>query len=194
MITRKVILMILLSLALLAACSPLTMPAIPSDTRTPVLTQAGNPASPPTVIIEPFTGVPTPSPTKPDELTPNEPGSVPVPLPPNPYQPRAGDEHFARGTVFIDTADLLVRESYPPQYAVIIKGNLPTPCHEVRAEVKPPDQSKQIKISVFSLVDPEKICVQVLAEFEMTIPLGNFPAGHYKVLVNDVVIGQIDTP
>jgi hypothetical protein len=193
MISRGMFLMILFSFSMIAlvACSPLMLPA---NTRTPVIPPPDHAVASPTVIIEPVTSIPTISPVPPEELTSNAPGDVFIPLPTNPYQPRPGDERFARGSVFIETADLLVRESYPPQYAVVIKGNLPTPCHAVRAEVKPTEMSKQIKISVFSLVDPEKICVQVLAKFEMTISLGSFPTGNYEVLVNDVVIGQINAP
>ena len=36
----------------------------------------------------------------------------------------------AGGAVYIDTADLLIMESYPVQVALHITGNLPTPCHE----------------------------------------------------------------
>lgn len=194
MITRAMFLVIFFSIVALAACSPLAMPAIPSDTRTPSLTEPGDVAISPTIIIEPFTSVPTPLPAEPDQPVSNEPGGTPVPLPTNPYQPRPGDERFARSSAFIDTSDLLVRESFPPQYSVWIKGTVPTPCHEVRALVKGPDTDGRIDIDVYSLADPEKVCVQVLAEFDMTIPLGSLSTGSYEVVVNGKSVGQIAVP
>lgn len=193
MIARGMFLIMLFSLSLvaLASCSP---SMIPANTRTPVIPPLAETVVSPTVINEPIISIPTISPAPPEEPTSSEPSGVPIPLPTNPYQPRPGDERFTRGPVFIETVDLLIRESYPPQYAVMIKGNLPTPCHEVRAVVEPPEMSNKIKINVFSLVDPEKICVQVLAKFEMTISLGSFPAGNYEVWVNDMMIGHINAP
>lgn len=194
MMTRKMFLMLFFSAAALAACSPLTMPTTPLDTSTPLPTQPGNMTVSPIVIVTPSTGIPTPSPAELDQPVSNEPDGQPVPLPTTPYQPRPGDERFARGPVFIDTVDLLVRESFPPQYAVIIEGNLPTPCHEVRSLVKGPGTGGRFEIDVYSLVDPEKICAQVLAKFDMTLSLGTLPAGSYEVLVNGKIAGRIEVP
>src|SRR5919109_51061 len=53
----------------------------------------------------------------------------------NPFAPKPGDEQLTRGAVFISEASLLIRESFPPQIAVSLSGDLPTPCHELRAVI-----------------------------------------------------------
>jgi len=57
---------------------------------------------------------------------------------PAPYLPQAGDEAMNRSQVFIDTADLMILESYPPQFRLHIAGNLPDPCHQLRVDIRPP--------------------------------------------------------
>jgi hypothetical protein len=47
-------------------------------------------------------------------------------------------------------------------------------------------------VDVYSLTDSSTICVQVLEPFNVNIPLGDFPAGHYTVLVNGDMAGEFD--
>jgi len=111
----------------------------------------------------------------------------------NPFAPKPGDEQLTRGNVFLDEAGLLIRESYPPQISVALRGTLPTPCHELRAEISVPDQENKIAVDVYSVVDPDKVCIQVLEAFEEQIGLGTFPSGHYSVWVNDQLAGEFDS-
>jgi len=99
-----------------------------------------------------------------------------------------------RGSVYLDSAVLLVLESFPPQYRLALKGNLPDPCHELRVEIPAPDAENRIDIQVFSLADPGRICIQVLEPFEESFPLEGLTAGDYKVSVNGKYIGQINIP
>lgn len=138
----------------------------------------------------------------------NEPGSLPpdtaVTSPPvdnmptgepdrNPFAPKPGDEALTRGEVFIDETSLVIRESFPPQISLSLKGNLPTPCHELRAEIASPDQENKIVVDVYSVVDPNVVCTQVLEPFEEFIDLGTFPSGHYTVWVNGELAGEFDS-
>ena len=108
------------------------------------------------------------------------------------YAPRAGDDALQRGNVYITSADILIMESYPLQFAVILKGNLPTPCHELRVIYDQPDAENKIKLEVYSVADPNAVCAQMLRPFEQNISLGSFPAGHYTVWVNDRQVGEFD--
>src|ERR1044071_3057204 len=64
-----------------------------------------------------------------DDLTPtNEPNL-------NPFAPQPGDENLSRGNVYIHEASLVIRESYPPQISLSIKGDLPTPCNQLRVQI-----------------------------------------------------------
>jgi hypothetical protein len=59
--------------------------------------------------------------------------------PVNPLAPQPGDTKLTRGNIFIQESGLLIRESFPPQISLSFSGDLPTPCHQVRAVINPPD-------------------------------------------------------
>ena len=108
------------------------------------------------------------------------------------YAPRPGDDQLLRGEIYLDSADLLTMESYPLQFALVLKGNLPTPCHEIRVVFSEPDADNKIKLDVYSLADPDAVCVQMLQPFEQNIILGSFPSGHYTVWVNGEQVTEFD--
>jgi len=113
--------------------------------------------------------------------------------PPNSYAPAKGDESLRRGEVFIDSADILTLESFPPQFRLQVSGSLPTPCHQLRAVVNEPDEQKQIQVEIYSLVDPNTVCMQVLEAFEASIPVGsNLEGGSYTVFVNGEPVREIN--
>lgn len=137
---------------------------------------------------------PPPSPDSPVTAPPSEfpvsPSSSPIPE--NPYAPQPGDEKLTRSAAFMNSADLLLMESFPIQVAMILRGSLPTPCHSLRAVIKPPDGTNNIEVEAYSVTDPNKVCAQVLQSFEASIPIGSFAPGHYTVSVNGVRVGEFD--
>jgi hypothetical protein len=111
----------------------------------------------------------------------------------NPYAPKPQDERLTRGELFINEASLLIRESYPPQISLSLSADLPTPCHELRAAVEAPDQDGRIVVNVYSVVDPDMICTQVLKPLDVQIDLGTYPSGHYSVWVDGELAGEFDS-
>jgi hypothetical protein len=95
-----------------------------------------------------------------------------------------------RGQVFIEYSEIVVRESYPMQVSLILRGNLPTPCHELAWEVSEPNKDNEIHVMVASVADPDAICAQVLEPFEVDIPLGDFTEYGYSVWVNEERVGE----
>jgi hypothetical protein len=164
MFRRKMVILLIAAL-LLAACA--SLPAAPQDT-------------------EPGKGV---SPNDPvsssDSPQTGEPGRAP-------WEPAPGDKDLTRGNVFVDTSQVLTLESFPPQFLLQLAGSLPTPCHQLRANVQPPDEKDQIQVELYSVVDPEEICIQVLEPFDANIPLGSYEQGSYAVLLNGKQVGQIN--
>ena len=165
--------------ALLVACSgesplPTAVPADPDQPviATPVATERPSTDTTPIMVEPPERGAPKPINSE--------------------YLPQREDGNLTRGNVFIDSSDLLIMESYPIQVALTMKGSLPTPCNQLRVIAKPPDEQNQIQIEVYSVIDPEQACVQVLEPFEANIGLGSFPTGHYSVWVNGGTIGEFD--
>lgn len=108
------------------------------------------------------------------------------------YAPRPGDKQLTRGNVYIDSVEVLAKESYPPQFSIALKGNLPTPCHEVRINYTGLENENKIVLEVYSVTDPNKICAQVLQPFEQTLEIGSFSAGHYTVWVNGQKMAEFD--
>ena len=131
-------------------------------------------------------GTATRSPDRPVNGNPATEGPPPV------YAPRAGDDLLVRGEVFIDAADSLSMDSFPPQYSLTLKGSLPTPCHELRVAYDEPDSDNRINLDTYSVADPNVVCAQVLTPFEESVYLGSFPGGHYTVWVNGVQVAEFD--
>jgi hypothetical protein len=132
----------------------------------------------------------TPEPILPrptDEVPMNPPANTPPA-----YLPQVGDGNLDKGNVYIDSAEILILESYPVQIMLSLQGNLPTPCHKLRVDIQPPDEQKRIFVDVYSVSDPNSICAQVLEPFDASIPLGSFPTGHYTVWVNGEKVGEFD--
>ena len=151
-----------------------------------ILVTACSPAMEPT--SEPGAGPPDSAVTSPaqDDMSTNEPLT-------NPLAPQPDDSKLTRGNVFIEESGVVIRESYPPQISLMINGNLPTPCHQLRAEVHEPDTDNKISVDVYTVVDPDMICTQVLKPFSEGIDLGTFPTGHYSVWINGESVGEFDS-
>jgi hypothetical protein len=155
------------------------------------------------LLIVACTRVPMPSQSpilEPSTLLPDAPltsppynGSTPMETPDMPFAPKPNDKNLTRGNVFINESGLLIRESFPPQITLSLSGDLPTPCHELRVDVKEPDSENNIHAEVYSVVDPDQVCIQVLERFQANIDLGTFPSGHHTVWVNGEKAGEFDT-
>lgn len=111
----------------------------------------------------------------------------------NPFAPMPGDANLTRGNIFIQEASLVIRESYPPQIALSLKGELPTPCNQLRVQINPPDSTNKISLDVYSVVNPDMMCTQVIKPFEAIVELGTFPTGHYSVYANQELVGEFDS-
>lgn len=128
--------------------------------------------------------------TNPNEPVSDSPDSNPSGI--ADYLPKPEDAFLTRGEAYIDSSDLLTMESYPLQFMLNLKGSTPTPCHQLRVLVNPPDAENKILVEVYSVSDPSAICVQVLSPFEVNIPLGSFATGKYVLLVNGNQVAEFD--
>jgi len=77
-------------------------------------------------------------------------------------------------------------ELFPVQIDVIARGNLPDPCTEI-SEVLQEREGNTFFVTI-KTYRPPGLCIQVLAPFEVKIPLNVYglPAGTYTVDVNGV--------
>ena len=117
--------------------------------------------------------------------------TIPPRSSPAPWEPTAGDNNLVRGEVFLDKTDIVALESDIPRFVLRISGALPTPCHNIRVIVSEADDNNNIQVEVYSLSDPDEICIQVLEPFEIIVPLGVYTSGEYQIVVNEKGIGEI---
>ena len=127
---------------------------------------------------------------------PNEPATNETPssnIPGNgDYIPGPADHQLAQGPVFLDSVELLTLESFPLQFMLALKGNMPTPCNKLRIDTSQPDNENKVIVNVYSVSNPDEMCAQVLEPFDVNFPLGSYPEGHYTLWVNDELITEFD--
>lgn len=141
-------------------------------------------------VVETSEPEPTQAPST-DAPVQNTPGAVETP-PPS-YAPQPEDKNLTPSKVYVEGSDLLVLESYPPQYMLHVAGNLPNPCHNLRIKVNPPDTKNNLMVEVYSVVDPKMNCIEMIKAFDASVRLDvGLAAGKYAVWVNGEPIGDID--
>ena len=88
----------------------------------------------------------------------------------------------------IDDLELLIRESFPPQYALRVVSGLPNGCHQFSGHKLARDGTR-ITIAVWNRVptDPGTACALVYGQHEEIIELGTDfePGTEYAVKIND---------
>lgn len=89
----------------------------------------------------------------------------------------------SRSPAFVDSVEFLFLESYPVQVRATVTGNLPTPCHELGYELDDSDHDVPV-LTVYSTVEPDVVCAEVLEPFEVTVDVGSYETGVYELVVN----------
>lgn len=148
---------------LLAACSSPAAP-VPNPSATPTTSQAT------------IANTPAPMPTD------NLPG--------NRYAPSPKDSGLRQAAVYLTSAKLGQDAGRP---ALLLSGSLPDACHALRVAFHQPDAGGNIAVQVYSVADPEKICAQMLVDFEASVALREYPAGKYHLWVNGRSAGSFET-
>ena len=109
------------------------------------------------------------------------------------FIPGPADSNLMRGEVYLDSTELLTLESFPLQFMLSLQGSLPTPCHQLRLAVSPPDAGNRIDVAVYSVSKPDEICIQIIEAFEVNVPLGSFPEGRYTLWVNGEMVAEFQS-
>jgi hypothetical protein len=93
--------------------------------------------------------------------------------------------------VYLDlkNSSLLRSETYPVKVSMILKGSLPSPCHQLRV-AKSITSTNQINLKVYSVYDPTQACITMLQPFSVTISLGTFSSGTYSIYVNGLFFSK----
>jgi hypothetical protein len=166
---------LLITAALLAACTASVTPAV--QPTAPVIS-ATQPAATPTQAQT------VAAPSQPTSQTPHPLATA---------APTGIGGSLKKGSVVIES-QAVAYDAARNQALLNLSGGLPTPCHKLQADVAPPTADGRIDVSVYSLVNPNTICNQMVKPFEAAVPLGALKAGKYTVYVNNAKVGEIMVP
>ncbi len=174
---------------LVAACSASTASPATEITAIPSSSQSegsSTPYPPPTAGIIDHS-LPLSSPTS------TLPMSTHI-IPLSGFEPQPGDAKLERDQVMLDFANsaLMLGRSQPVQASAVLTGTLSDPCHQLRVVVSPPNAQNEINLEVYTVYDPNMMCIMVIKPFSVTIPLGTFSGGHFMVFANGQIIGEFD--
>ena len=100
---------------------------------------------------------------------------------------QSGEPETVEKLAPIDSVTILVAESFPPQYLLLVESGLPNGCAEFdRYEVT--RDSDTVRVAIINLEPVGMVCTDVYGTVEHNIPLGSGfdPGTTYTVLVNDV--------
>jgi hypothetical protein len=113
---------------------------------------------------------------------------VPQPVPNGPTQPGLTPlpSGVDRVPAPIDDTDIVVRESFPPQYAVDISAGLPGGCAK-QAGYEVERSGNTFKVSVYNAMPSQPvICTAIYGMYRIGVTLPDItPGATYTVLVND---------
>lgn len=101
------------------------------------------------------------------------------------------DDDQSQSEVEIESAILLVMESYPMRVSLALRGELPSPCHELVWEVVGPNDKNIVEVTTYAESDEGTFCIQMLEPFEHTIPIGDFTELDFRVRLNGEEVGDV---
>lgn len=86
----------------------------------------------------------------------------------------------------IETVDIRIAESYPPQLFAEVTGWVGDPCTVAR-EPEVTREGNTITVTILADRDPDVICTMMLVGYQKNIALGSVEPGEWTVKVNDHV-------
>ena len=96
-----------------------------------------------------------------------------------------------RLAVEVDSVEMLQLEIFPVQLMLHVEGWLPNPCSTAGWELDSPGAG-EILVELYAVPDGSDACIEVLAPFEVSIPLGAEPAGGLRIVLNGEVVSPVD--
>ncbi|MFQ5872937.1 MAG: hypothetical protein ACE5JL_03945 [Dehalococcoidia bacterium] len=105
--------------------------------------------------------------------------------------PRTHDSDLVQVQAPIESVEVLILESFPPQYNLVVVSGLPNSCVSFAGYfLSRNNETVQVDVVNWKLADPNVACAEVYGIVDTIIPLGSeFDSGTtYTVNVNDVTI------
>ena len=182
----SLVLMTLITLAL-SACAQTT--SVPGDLLPGDEGLFSYPYPYPYPVPYPYTD-PYPPAVDRDEVPRPQPGKIEKIITPEVIEDNKGNPRN-RSNVTIDGSGVVEMKESPSGYGLRIVGTMPTPCHELHADVQGPDVDGKINVAVYSTVEPGIICIQSIGSFDETFALETYEPTQHVVLVNGEPAGSL---
>jgi hypothetical protein len=100
---------------------------------------------------------------------------------------------MVRGDVIVEASSLTRMETTPPAMLLNFSYFPPSPCHQLRVEVTPPDVQNRINITAYGVAENKPCELESIAtSVPASLDLGGLPAGHYSISLNGNVVGEFD--
>ena len=98
------------------------------------------------------------------------------------------DKYEIGERAIVETAEVLILESFPLQVNIKISGNLSDGCTSVYQLVTE-NKRDSFQIKIMTLREKNAMCAQALVPFEVYAPLdvNGLPAGTYQVIIDDLI-------
>jgi hypothetical protein len=88
----------------------------------------------------------------------------------------------------VQTVEVLIAESFPPQIFAHVTAIIPDSCTKAR-EPEINHDGSTITVTLTGERPDGVLCAQVISTYDKSIPLGTLDPGHYTLHVNDVTQG-----
>lgn len=94
-----------------------------------------------------------------------------------------------RGLATVNSIEIFILTSEPPQVAVEVQGFVGDPCTQLQEPIiTAAPATREFTVTLETLRPADVVCIQVLAPFEIAfrLPMQGLPRGEYTVSVNGV--------
>jgi hypothetical protein len=108
--------------------------------------------------------------------------------------PPSVEPGMLRAAVTPAQTEILLLETFPVQVRLSVAGDLPNPCAHLGWSVSPGDDQGRIEVALYADQPAGEACIQLLAPYAETIPLGTFESGSYGVFVNGQQVEEFVLP
>lgn len=88
----------------------------------------------------------------------------------------------------IESAEVLIQESFPPQLVLVVRGYHPDSCEYPVIVQRTEDNAGMVRVRIFRLVPDNVRCASAVVPYEAQIHLGAFDPGSYTIEVNGVIV------
>lgn len=75
-----------------------------------------------------------------------------------------------------------------------LTGDVPTPCHELRTELLPPNPEREVFLEVYSAAPVDQMCIQVMSPFTAQVQLDRLGAGDYTLVIAGTEVTTFTIP